>query len=56
MVVSGELTIESMDLGYDEAAKCYEAPFQVKSNGGALLIDDFGRQRVHPRDLFNRLV
>ena len=56
VVVGGELTIESMDLSYDQSAKFYEAPFQVKSNGGTLLIDDFGRQRVLPRDLFNRWI
>jgi hypothetical protein len=56
VVVGGELTIESMDLSYDPSVKFYEAPFQVKSNGGTLLIDDFGRQRVQPRDLFNRWI
>jgi hypothetical protein len=56
VVVGGELTIESMDLSYDPSVKFYEAPFQVKSNGGTLLIDDFGRQRVKPRDLFNRWI
>jgi predicted ATPase with chaperone activity len=56
VVVGGELTIESMDLSYDQTVKFYEAPFQVKSNGGTLLIDDFGRQRVQPRDLFNRWI
>jgi hypothetical protein len=45
-----------MDLSYDQTVKFYEAPFQVKSNGGTLLIDDFGRQRVQPRDLFNRWI
>lgn len=56
VVVGGELTIESMDLSYDQTVKFYEAPFQMKSNGGTLLIDDFGRQRVQPRDLFNRWI
>ena len=56
VVVGGELTIESMDLVYDRAVRFYEAPFQIKSNGGTLLIDDFGRQRVNPRDLFNRWI
>ena len=36
--------------------KYYEAPFQVKANGGILLIDDFGRQLVRPRDLLNRWI
>jgi predicted ATPase with chaperone activity len=56
VTVGGELTIESMDLTYDQTVKFYEAPFQLKSNGGTLLIDDFGRQRVQPRDLFNRWI
>ncbi len=56
VTVGGELTIESMDLTYDQTVKFYEAPFQVKSNGGTLLIDDFGRQRIQPRDLFNRWI
>ncbi len=34
----------------------YQAPFQVKANGGVLIIDDFGRQRVPPRDLLNRWI
>src|ERR1051326_4431740 len=49
----GELTLEGLDLVYDEVHKFYEAPFQVKANGGILLIDDFGRQQVRPRDLLN---
>ena len=34
----------------------YEAPFQLKANGGMFLIDDFGRQLVRPRDLLNRWI
>ena len=54
--VGGELTLEGLDLVYDETHKFYEAPFQVKANGGILLIDDFGRQQVRPRDLLNRWI
>ncbi|MDW8064292.1 MAG: hypothetical protein RMK32_01510 [Anaerolineae bacterium] len=28
----------------------------MKANGGMLLIDDFGRQQVRPRDLLNRWI
>ena len=56
VIVGGELTLEMLDLTYNEAAKFYEAPFQVKSNGGMLLIDDFGRQKVRPTDLLNRWI
>ncbi|HSE31874.1 MAG TPA: hypothetical protein VLA93_09860 [Pyrinomonadaceae bacterium] len=56
IIVGGELTLENTDLTWSEAAKFYEAPFQVKSNGGTLVIDDFGRQRVAPQDLLNRWI
>jgi predicted ATPase with chaperone activity len=56
VVVGGELTIESMDLIYSASVRFYEAPFQMKSNGGVLIIDDFGRQRVDPHDLLNRWI
>lgn len=56
VIVGGELTLETLDLIYSESARMYEAPFQVKANGGMLLIDDFGRQKVHPTDLLNRWI
>ncbi len=56
IMVGGELTLESLDLVYDPVNKYYEAPFQMKSNGGMFLIDDFGRQQVRPRDLLNRWI
>jgi hypothetical protein len=56
IVVGGELTLAGLDLTYNEIRKYYEAPFQVKANGGILLIDDFGRQQVRPRDLLNRWI
>jgi predicted ATPase with chaperone activity len=56
VVVGGELTLETLDLIYSDTARFYEAPFQIKANGGMLLIDDFGRQKVHPTDLLNRWI
>jgi hypothetical protein len=56
IIVGGELTLENADLAWSTAAKFYEAPFQVKSNGGTLVIDDFGRQRMSPQDLLNRWI
>ena len=56
IVVGGELTLENTDLAWSEAAGCYEAPLQLKSNGGTLVIDDFGRQRVEAQDLLNRWI
>ncbi len=56
IVVGGELTLDGLDLVFDDVNKFYEAPFQVKANGGILLIDDFGRQLIRPRDLLNRWI
>jgi predicted ATPase with chaperone activity len=56
VLTGGELMMEQLDLQYDENAKMYQAPFQVKANGGVLIIDDFGRQRMEPRELLNRWI
>jgi predicted ATPase with chaperone activity len=56
IITGGELTLETLDLVYDDNSRFYEAPFQVKANGGMLLIDDFGRQQARPRDLLNRWI
>ncbi|HEX9892507.1 MAG TPA: hypothetical protein VGA78_01230 [Gemmatimonadales bacterium] len=56
VLTGGELILDQLDLQYDNYTKLYQAPFQVKANGGVLIIDDFGRQRVPPRDLLNRWI
>ncbi|PIE81694.1 MAG: AAA family ATPase [Chloroflexi bacterium] len=56
IMVGGELTLDGLDLKYDPTNKYYEAPFQMKANGGMFLVDDFGRQQVRPRDLLNRWI
>jgi energy-coupling factor transporter ATP-binding protein EcfA2/DNA-binding PadR family transcriptional regulator len=56
VMVGGELTMEALDLRYDETSKFYEAPLQLRANGGMFLIDDFGRQQMRPSDLLNRWI
>jgi predicted ATPase with chaperone activity len=56
IMTGGELTLSGLDLVFDDVHRFYEAPFQMKANGGILLIDDFGRQQVRPRDLLNRWI
>ena len=56
VIAGGELNLDSLDLVYDEYSKYYEAPLQMKANGGLFLIDDFGRQQVRPRELLNRWI
>jgi predicted ATPase with chaperone activity len=56
IMVGGELNLAGLDLVFDSTLKYYEAPFQLKANGGVFLVDDFGRQHIHPRDLLNRWI
>jgi energy-coupling factor transporter ATP-binding protein EcfA2 len=56
VIAGGELNMDSLDLVYEPTSRYYEAPLQMKANGGLFLIDDFGRQQVSPRDLLNRWI
>ena len=56
VMVGGELTLEMLDLRFNPTARFYEAPIQLKANGGVFLVDDFGRQRIRPQDLLNRWI
>ncbi len=56
VVVGGELTLDNLELHFNASSNICEAPLQMKSNCGCLLLDDFGRQRVAPADLLNRWI
>ncbi len=56
IVTGGELTLPMLDLKYNPIGKFYEAPLQMKANGGIFMIDDFGRQQMRPMDLLNRWI
>jgi len=56
VVVGGELTMDALEIRHDPRSNVSEAPLQMKSNCGCLLIDDFGRQRIAPAELLNRWI
>lgn len=56
IVVGGELTMEHLEIQYNPTTGISEAPVQMKSNTGLLLIDDFGRQRMSVDELLNRWI
>ncbi len=56
VMVGGEMTLQMLDLEFDEISKFYEAPLQMKANGGTFIVDDFGRQILRPRELLNRWI
>ncbi|MPZ50188.1 MAG: ATP-binding protein [Dehalococcoidia bacterium] len=56
IMVGGELTLADLELKFSPQAKFYIAPLQMKANCGILVIDDFGRQLVQPKELLNRWI
>jgi hypothetical protein len=56
VVAAGELTMDLLDLQFDSSKRLYVAPLQLKANGGLLIIDDLGRQRIPPETLLNRWI
>jgi hypothetical protein len=56
IAVGGELVPEMLELRFEETLGFYSAPLQMKANNGLLIIDDFGRQMINPRDLLNRWI
>lgn len=56
VITGGELTLDLLDVRYDVSTRQYEAPLQLKANNGMFVIDDLGRQKVHPDALLNRWI
>jgi hypothetical protein len=56
VITGGELTLDMLDLTYNPVARTYQAPLQMKSNGGIFIVDDLGRQSEPPQKLVNRWI
>ncbi len=56
IVVGGELRMEQLEVTSNSATGIIESPVQMKANGGALVVDDFGRQRMSTAELLNRWI
>ncbi len=56
IVVGGELTMDALEVLPSSGKNVSEAPLQLKSNCGTLVIDDFGRQRMTTDELLNRWI
>jgi predicted ATPase with chaperone activity len=52
----GELTLKELELRYSPQSQIYIAPLQWKANSGILIVDDFGRQMIQPKELLNRWI
>ncbi len=56
ITVGGELSAAMLELHLDESTRVFISPCQMKANNGILIIDDFGRQVLSPRELLNRWI
>ena len=56
IVAAGELTMAALEVAFNSSTGISEAPLQLKSNCGTLVIDDFGRQRIRIEELLNRWI
>lgn len=56
IVAGGELTMNNLEVSLSVESGICEAPLQLKSNCGTLVIDDFGRQRMSTDELLNRWI
>jgi len=56
VIAGGEMTEDALELRYNPHLKYYEAPHQLRANNGVFIIDDFGRQKITPRQLLNRWI
>ena len=56
IVAGGELTMSELEVTQNPQTHICEAPLQLKSNCGTLVIDDFGRQSMPVDTLLNRWI
>jgi hypothetical protein len=56
VIAGGEMTEDALELRFNPHLKFYEAPHQLRANNGVFIIDDFGRQKITPRQLLNRWI
>jgi hypothetical protein len=54
VVLGADIGSETLDLTYDPQARFYQAPPHIKAQGGVLMVDDFGRQKLDSQELLTR--
>ncbi len=56
VMVGGNMGEEALEMTYDATQGIHKAPLSVVAQGGVLIIDDLGRQKVSPKEILNRWV
>ena len=56
VIVGGNMDERALEMAYDSTQGVYLAALSIVAQGGVLIIDDLGRQRVSPKTILNRWV
>ena len=56
VVVGGDMGADALEMTYDATQGVHNAPLSIVAQGGVLVIDDLGRQRISPKEILNRWV
>jgi hypothetical protein len=56
VIVGGDMGAEALEMSYDATQGVHQAPLSIVAQGGVLVIDDLGRQKVSPKEILNRWV
>lgn len=56
VIVGGDMGAEALEMTYDATQGIHNAPLSVVAQGGVLVIDDLGRQKISPKEILNRWV
>ena len=56
VIVGGDMGGEALEMTYDATQGVHNAPLSIVAQGGVLVIDDLGRQKIAPKEILNRWV
>lgn len=56
VIVGGDMGAEALEMSYDATQGVHNAPLSIVAQGGVLVIDDLGRQKISPKEILNRWV
>ncbi len=56
VIVGGDMGGEALEMTYDATQGVHNAPLSIVAQGGVLVIDDLGRQKISPKEILNRWV
>ena len=56
VIVGGDMGADALEMTYDATQGVHNAPLSIVAQGGVLVIDDLGRQKISAKEILNRWV